>query len=155
MFKSKINLLVWVASNPAGAELLLQAGLMGWLAEFSVLDLRPDPDSSLLRGGEEEEGSLHKYQSVLLPVLRLCQAVLASLGADNVSAVAQTVQFLTGHEEVVSLVCRGSTARASLHPLLLQELTLLTAVVSRVRSWTSGQTRWMPPTLSCRASCHT
>lgn len=131
VFESKINLLVRVASNPVGAELLLQAGLMARLAEFSVLDLRPDPDSSLLRGGEEEGGSLHKYQSVLFPVLRLCQAVLASLGADNVSAAAQTVQFLTGHEEVVSQVLRGSAARASLHPLLLQELALLTAVVSR------------------------
>ena len=61
-----------------------------------VVDLRPDPDSSsLLRGGEEEGGSLD--QSVLFPVLRLCQVVLASLGVDNVSD-------------------------ASLHHLLLQEL---------------------------------
>ena len=104
---------------------------MARLAEFNVLDLRPDPDSSLLRGGEEEADSLHKYQSVLFPVLRLCQAVLASLGADNVSAAAQTVQFLTGHEEVISLILRGSAARASLHPVLLQELALVTAVVSR------------------------
>jgi len=131
VFESKINLLVRVASNPIGAELLLQAGLMARLAEFNVLDLRPDPDSSLLRGGEEEADALHKYQSVLFPVLRLCQAVLASLGADNVSAASQTVQFLTGHEEVVSLILRGSAARASLHPVLLQELALVTAVVSR------------------------
>ena len=71
-----------------GAESLLHAGLMASLAELSVMDLRPDPD----RGGEEEGGSLYKYQSVLFPVLRLCQAMLASLGADNVSAAAQTVQ---------------------------------------------------------------
>ena len=59
-----------------------------------MVDPRSYPDSSLLRGGEEE-GSLH--QSVLFPVLRLCQVVLASLGVDNVSD-------------------------AFLHPLLLQEL---------------------------------
>ena len=47
------------------------------------------------------------------------------------SAAAQTVQFLNGREEVVSLLLRGSAARASVHPLLLQELALLTAVVSR------------------------
>ena len=61
-----------------------------------MVDLRPDPDSSLLRGREEEGGSLH--QSVLVPVLRLYQAVLTSLGVDNVSD-------------------------ASLHPLLLHELS--------------------------------
>ena len=62
-------------------------------------------------------------------MLRLCQTVHASLGVDNVSAAAQTVQFLTGHVEVVGLVLRGSAARASSHPLLLQELALLTALV--------------------------
>merc|ERR1719309_1867205 len=103
---------------------------MASFAEFGVLNLRPDPDSNLLRGCEEGD-SLHKYQSILFPVLRVCEAVLASLGADNVSAAAQTLHFLTGHEEVVSLVLRGSAARSSLHPLLLQELALLTAVVSR------------------------
>ena len=41
-----------------------------------MVDLRPDPDSSLC--------------------------------AYNVSASAQTVQFITGHEKVVSLVLRGS-----------------------------------------------
>ena len=47
------------------------------------------------------------------------------------SAATQVLQFLTGHEETVSLVLRGATARAALHPALLQEHALLTAVVSR------------------------
>ena len=58
-----------VASNPVGAELSLL--LMARLAEFTVLDLMPDPDSSLHRGGEDAE-CLDMYQSVLFPVLRLC-----------------------------------------------------------------------------------
>ena len=125
-------LLVRIASNPVGAELLLQAGLMARLAEFSVLDLRPEP--ALLAGTSEDGGAgagLSRYHSILFPVLRLCQAVLGSLGADNVSAAAQTAQFLAGHEEVVSLVLRGAAARSSLAPALLQELALLSAVVSR------------------------
>lgn len=54
VFESKINLMVRVASNPVGAELLLQAGLMARLAEFTVLDLRPDPD----RAACSEEGKM-------------------------------------------------------------------------------------------------
>ena len=133
VYESKINLMIRVACNPVGAELLLQAGLMARLAEFSVLDLRPDPDTNILRGGESEagDGGLSKYHSVLFPVLRLCQAVLASLGSDNLSAASQVVHFLAGHEELVSLVLRGSAARSSLHPALLQELALMTSVVSR------------------------
>ena len=131
VYESKINLLIRVACNPVGAELLLQAGLMARLAEFSVLDLRPDPDTGLLRDAEDSDGGLGKYHSVLFPVLRLCQAVLASLGSDNISAASQIVHFLSGHEELVSLVLRGSAARATLHPALLQELALMTSVVSR------------------------
>ena len=110
---------------------------MARLAEFSVLDLRPDPDTSLLRemedGGEDNGGHIAKYHSVLFPVLRLCQAVLASLGSDNMSAASQIVHFLAGHEELTSIILRGSAARSSLHPSLLQELALMTSVVSRFK----------------------
>ena len=132
VYESKINLLIRVACNPVGAELLLQAGLMARLAEFSVLDLRPDPDTSLLRDETDDSvPGLTRYHSVLFPVLRLCQAVLASLGSDNVSAASQVVHFLSGHEELVTIILRGSAARSTLHPSLLQELSLVTSVVSR------------------------
>ena len=92
VYESKINFLTRVGCNPAGAELLLQAGLMARLAEFSVLDLRPDPDTNMLLRQESQESSeetLTKYHSVMFPVLRLCQSVLASLGSDNLSATSQ------------------------------------------------------------------
>ena len=129
VFEAKLGLLVRAAFYPAGAELLLQAGLMARLAELS-LSLRPDLDTPLLQQSGKG-GALQRYHAVLFPVLRLCLAVLASLGGDNLSAAMQVLQFLTGHEETVSLVLRGATARAALHPALLQELALLTAVVSR------------------------
>ena len=70
------------------------------------------------------------HHSVLFPVLRLCQAVLASLSSDNMSAASQIVHFLAlGHEELTSIILRGSAARSSLHPSLLQELALMTSVV--------------------------
>ena len=109
--------------------MLLRAGVMARLAEFSVLDLRPDPETSVLRDGDSH--NMTRYHSVLFPVLRLCQAILASLGADNISAASQTVQFLAGHEDLVNLILRGSATRSSLHPALLEELSLLSSVVSR------------------------
>ena len=50
------------------------------------------------------------HHSVLFPVLRLCQAVLASLSSDNMSAASQIVHFLAGHEELTSIILRGSAA---------------------------------------------
>jgi len=107
--------------------------LMARLAELPFIDLRPDLDVSLLQG-DVGQASLGRYHAVLFPVLRLCLAILASLGGDNVSAASQVLQFLTGHEETVSLILRGSAARSSLHPALLQELSLLTGVVARAAS---------------------
>ena len=133
VLEAKLGLLVRTASHPVGAELLLQAGLMARLAELPLIDLRPDLDASLLQG-DVGQASLGRYHAVLFPVLRLCLAILASLGGDNVSAASQVLQFLTGHEETVSLILRGSAARSSLHPALLQELSLLTGVVARAAS---------------------
>jgi len=132
VFETKVNLLVRTACNPVGAESLLQVGLMARLAEFSVLSLRPDPDAALLSQGDDGSVSLlQRYHSILFPVLRLCEAVMASLGADNVSAAAQVLQCLVGHSEIISLILRGSAARASLHPALLSELSLVSSCVSR------------------------
>ena len=129
VYEAKVNILIRIGCHPVGAELLLQAGVMARLAEFSVLDLRPDPETSVLRDGDSH--NMTRYHSVLFPVLRLCQAILASLGADNISAASQTVQFLAGHEDLVNLILRGSATRSSLHPALLEELSLLSSVVSR------------------------
>jgi len=129
VFEAKLGLLVRMAAQPAGAELLLQAGLMARLAELPLVSLRPDLDAAMLQ--QAEVAALDRYHAVLFPVLRLCLAVLASLGGDNVSAAAQVLQVLAGHEETVSLVLRGAAARASLHPALLRELALVTAVASR------------------------
>ena len=39
--------------------MLLQVGLMARLAEFSVLDMNPDPDTRLLREMEDEDNGGH------------------------------------------------------------------------------------------------
>ena len=54
--------------------------------------------------------------------------------SDLLPFIFQTLHFLTSHDELLSLILRGSAARSSLHPSLLQELSLTTAVVSRAAS---------------------
>ena len=39
--------------------MLLQVGLMARLAEFSVIDMNPDPDTRLLREMEEDDNGGH------------------------------------------------------------------------------------------------
>lgn len=132
VYESKVGLLSRIATSHLGAELLLQAGVLNRLAEFSVLDLRPDPDAILLRNEEDMiNGILARYHSILFPILRLIQSILSTLGGGNKSAAESTVRFIAGHDDIFSQILRGSTARSSLNSALLQELALVTAVVSR------------------------
>jgi len=132
VYESKVGLLSRVATSHMGAEILLQAGLLTRLAELSVIDLRPDPDAILLRNEEDlTSGVLKMYHNIFFPILRLIQSILSTMGAGNKSAAYQTVRFLSAHDDVFSQILRGSTARSSLNPTLLQELALVTAVVSR------------------------
>jgi len=132
VYEAKIGLLSRIATTPFGAEMLLQAGLMSRLAELSFLDLRPDADAILLRQEEDlVDGVMTMYQNIFFPILRLVQSILSTLGGGNRSAADQTARFLAGHDDVFSQILRGSTARSSLNPALLKELSLVTAVVSR------------------------
>ena len=49
----------------------------------------------------------------------------------QIDCIAQVLHFLSGHEELINLILRGSAARSTLNPALLQELALVTSVVSR------------------------
>ena len=69
-----------------------------------------------------------RYQQVIFPVLKLCQAVMASLGSENRSASTQILHFLTSHECII----RVGLHYSNLFSLAgLQELSLLTGVISR------------------------
>jgi len=135
VYESKIGLLSRVATSPLGAELLLQAGLINRLSELSIIDLRPDVDAILMRNEADlVYGVLTLYQAVLFPVLRLLQSILSTLGSSNRCAGEQVIRFVAAHDDVFSQILRGSTARSSLNDSLLQELALVTAVVSRAGS---------------------
>ena len=74
-YESKMALLTRLASSTTGAELLLETGLMLRLAEMGVFSSRPESVS--------DDGPMARYQQILFPALRLCQALLSSLGSAN------------------------------------------------------------------------
>ena len=69
-------LLTRLAASSTGAELLLETGLMLRLAEMTVFSARPES-----RPGDD--GPMARYQQILFPSLRLCHALLSSLGSSN------------------------------------------------------------------------
>ena len=140
VYESKMALLTRLASTVAGAELLLESGLMLRLSEMTIFSSRPDVSapssdpSMMMDFGEEEPfvpSPLARYHQILFPALRLCQALLAALGGANRSATAQVRHFVISNEEMVRAVLKSRQTWTLSH---LQELSLLTGVISRAFS---------------------
>ncbi|XP_014664623.1 PREDICTED: LOW QUALITY PROTEIN: nuclear pore complex protein Nup205-like [Priapulus caudatus] len=136
LYESKMGLLTRIAQSPSGAQMLLQCGIMGRLAECTVFSMRPQQEYSLPRtqiGGLQYESFLptvmDRYRQILQPALKLCLAILMSLGSRNKQAANEVLGFLVAHSEMVSSVLRD--APTSLDLASLQELALVTAVVAR------------------------
>ena len=131
VYETKMALLTRLASTATGSEMLLESGVLVKFAEMSVFSSRPEIgnfERELQQSEELIPSALSRYQQIIFPVLKLCQAILAALGSENVSSAAQVLHFVTSHECIV----RVGLHYSNLFTLSgLQELSLLTGVISR------------------------
>ena len=123
IYQSKMSLLTRVAGTIAGAQSMLRCGVMQQLSQCSVLDMRPDVDH---QGGRDY---MVNYRMLLFPALKLCLAVLTSLGAENQEALSKVQQFVVSHMDVFNAILRDKMP--ALNVPALEELTLTTAVLSK------------------------
>ncbi|KAL5010671.1 hypothetical protein ScPMuIL_012976 [Solemya velum] len=135
IYESKMSLLTRVAESALGAHALLRCGIMPRLAACTFFDMRPEVDrhSQSLQTTTESDGfiptSLARYQHLLFASLKLCLAVLTSLGIENRDAGNQVMQFIVSHGDVFHTILRDRQPLLNLQSL--QELALTTAVLSR------------------------
>ncbi|XP_033102050.1 nuclear pore complex protein Nup205-like isoform X2 [Anneissia japonica] len=136
IYESKMSLLTRLGETPIGAEALLQQGIMGRLSECQFLELRPERDIS--RRGEGGDALqvdafiptvLHRYRQLLFPVLRLCVAIMTSLGGQHKEAANQILRFVFSHSELFTAILRDYPSRLTVEAF--QELSLTTAVICR------------------------
>ncbi|KAL8613661.1 hypothetical protein ACOMHN_029753 [Nucella lapillus] len=133
IFQTKMSTLTRLAQTAEGARTLLRCGVMQQLAACTALDLRPERESHQ-KGteGEEEEfvpDPLARYRLVLSASLKLCLAILTSLGLHNKEAAAQVMLFVISHGDMFNTILRGRSP--SLDLPAMRELSLTTAVISR------------------------
>ena len=91
-YESKMAFFTRMASSVAGAELLLESGLIVRLSEMKVFSARPEATYQTV--SDATPRSLQVYRQILFPALRLCLAVLSCLGTSNVSAVVHVKHFI-------------------------------------------------------------
>jgi len=129
IYEAKMSLLTRIAQTSSGAQTLLQAGLMQRLAEFNVIEMRPDLHADRPDDAGFIPSVMHRYRQILFPALKLCLSVLTSMGLENTTANSHVLLFLIGHIDVVMTILRDRHTNA--HQAALEELSLVTAVVSR------------------------
>lgn len=131
VYESKMALLCRVASTRTGAEMLLEQKALAVMASMKVFDHHP-----IMHAGAADSSSAdfipsvgNRYLQILLPALHLCDAVLTTLGMENLSCVVQVIHFLLSHVQTVGLVLGSASPFLPLS--YLKELVHVTAVIAR------------------------
>ena len=110
-----------IAQSFEGAKVLLQAGLLSRLAECAFLDQRPEQEraalSSGLYGYDQDMSDvlqdsfvpsvIERYRQLLMPALKVVQAILTSLGSQHKEASVKVIcqwlncmeMFMTSRDE--------------------------------------------------------
>lgn len=134
-FEGRMTFFNRVASSPAGAYSLLRHGLMKHLAECEVFSMRPEhergqADNILSLDEDIAPSPFARYRRLLFAVLKLCLAIISSVGVENSNIAKEILMFIISHGDVFHAILRD---RHTFHNLgALQELELTTAVISKV-----------------------
>eukprot|EP00057_Strongylocentrotus_purpuratus_P025366 XP_011679840.1 PREDICTED: nuclear pore complex protein Nup205 [Strongylocentrotus purpuratus] len=151
IYESTLSLLMRVAESASGAQALLQMGLMERLGQCRFIDLRPEHHTMshprLVEGMEAIAVDaflpdvMSRYHQLLFPVLRLCTAILTSLGSQHKEATSQVLHFIMAHADTFTAILRDQHQRPE--KASLEELSLLTGVVCTVM----GEVDYFDPAL--------
>nr|XP_054774519.1 nuclear pore complex protein Nup205-like [Lytechinus pictus] len=152
IYESTLSLLMRVAESANGAQALLQMGLMERLGQCRFIDLRPEHHTisshpRLVEGMEAIAVDsflpdvMSRYHQLLFPVLRLCTAILTSLGSQHKEATNQVLHFVMAHADTFTAILREQHQRPERESL--EELSLVTGVICTVM----GEVDYFDPSL--------
>jgi hypothetical protein len=133
VYKTKMTFLCKIASTLIGAETLLDKKVLVSLSTMDVFNHHPTVGvSSTSSAGSMEFlrdiGS--KYLKLFVPVLKLCNSMIMSLGCKNKEVISQVMHLIFSLNETVSLILCSATP--NIMPKYMKELAELTSTISPV-----------------------
>uniref|UniRef100_A0A1A9WFW1 Nuclear pore complex protein Nup205 n=1 Tax=Glossina brevipalpis TaxID=37001 RepID=A0A1A9WFW1_9MUSC len=133
VYESKMCMLLCLANNFMGAQMLLTNNILEILASMTVFNLHPDlrrPEVWQTPGIPNLITPIDvRFREILFPALRLCDCLITTLGTENHSVISQVVHFLLSHSDMIELVLRSVNSFSDLG--LLEELALITGIIAR------------------------
>jgi hypothetical protein len=122
-----------VASNPIGARDIVSLNALNYIAQCSFIEMRPSYYGDSMGGHMTSPfipTSFDRYRQLFLPLLKFLIALLTCPGAHHKEACVQVASFIALHSEVFAAVLK-EPLHASMDTMsTLQELSLVTAVIS-------------------------
>ena len=157
VYESQMGLLIRLSTSQRGAQLLLECNVFQRLSEMSVFSQRPEVLPNMADNATFIPDTTQRFHQILFPSLQLCATILTTLGGKNRMGSSevcllltcslsflivkwfsflpyfQVVHFLLSHSETISAILRNRSLVAV--PVHLEEIALLTGVVSRAAGW--------------------
>ena len=124
-----------VASSPVGARDIVSLNALNYIAQCSFIEMRPSYyGDSYNMDGHMTSGfiptSFDRYRQLFLPLLKFLIALLTCPGAHHKEACVQVASFIALHSEVFAAVLKEPLHVSMDTMATLQELSLVTAVIS-------------------------
>ncbi|KAK7605078.1 hypothetical protein V9T40_006936 [Parthenolecanium corni] len=133
VYETEMSFMCKIASSQIGAESLLDEKFLNGLSTMDVFSNHPTVATFDLNSSGSTDfipNISSKYLKLFMPVLKLCNSIIMSVGCENEDAVVQIMQFIFSLNETVSLILRS--ASPNIMPEYLKELAMLTSVISPV-----------------------
>lgn len=133
VYESHMALLLRFANCSMGAEMLLSAKLLSVLSKMRVFDLHPN-----FQGFVNSQNAIseflpavnNRFRQIFFPAIQLCNAIISTLGMDNLSAISQIANFLFSHFEITEFILRTGLSHSDLG--IMNELSMVTGIIARV-----------------------
>lgn len=124
-----------VASNPIGARDIVSLNALNYLAQCSFIEMRPSYHGDGYHMTDHVTSgfiptSFDRYRQLFLPLLKFLIALLTCPGSHHKEACIQVASFIALHSEVFAAVLKEHLHASVDTMATLEELSLVTAVVS-------------------------
>ena len=151
--EARLSLLLRLAQTPAGARALVAAGLFGMLSKCHYIDLRPDDYAAAAAVVNDAIPSAStRYHHMIMPVLRLIDAVVAELHTSDRQVLVQAAEFFAARRDWALAMLRDRLPTVTVPTL--EQLKVLTGILAQVATAdrgsgpaTAATVQWRPALL--------
>lgn len=122
VFDSELSMLLRMVQTPAGAQLLLENGILQRLTECRWIDQRPDYATLQDEENNWAPGLSERYHNFLESILRIVVSLLVAL-PQNLAVAGKVLDFVSAHADLLAAILKDTAVNK---PLVLNEIRLVT-----------------------------